>query len=268
MENTKKIICSNCGADIEKKEPVCPFCGYINIIGAEEKYMRDVNQTKEDMSQIPELQKEELKKSVSKKGRIVVFTVAIAGGIALLMAVLSMAHHAWENSQDTYDAKAEMQWERENYPLLDERYEAGDYEYIHTFAQELYRDNKENKTHHSLYNWDHFDFYSAYANYAGARYLIESLDAGNYVSKYDITNFVYSALWFYKGEYNNGYENYTDAEIEILEEYRTELLGYFTDRFGYTQTELDQLYEQVTEEGFLDMIACDDYVKENMERFR
>ena len=38
-----KLICPNCGAEIEAKEPKCPFCGYINIPGAEEKFMRELD---------------------------------------------------------------------------------------------------------------------------------------------------------------------------------------------------------------------------------
>ena len=56
-----KIICPNCGAAIEVHEPKCPFCGYINIPGAEEKFMQDLEQTEEQLSQIPEQQKEQIK---------------------------------------------------------------------------------------------------------------------------------------------------------------------------------------------------------------
>ena len=55
----KKVICPNCGAAIYENEASCPFCGYINIPGAEEKFMRDIKKTERDMSNIPELQKAE-----------------------------------------------------------------------------------------------------------------------------------------------------------------------------------------------------------------
>ena len=35
----KMFKCSNCGAEYDKKEPECPFCGYINEEGAEKEYM-------------------------------------------------------------------------------------------------------------------------------------------------------------------------------------------------------------------------------------
>ena len=58
----KRIVCPNCGASIYENEAKCPFCGYINMPGAEEKFMRDMHKTEEQLSQIPEIQKAEYKK--------------------------------------------------------------------------------------------------------------------------------------------------------------------------------------------------------------
>lgn len=124
-----KMICPNCGAAIEAKEPKCPFCGYINFPGAEEKFMRDLEHTEEQLSQIPEQQKEQIKKSIFKSSKVIWITILIVVLIAVLIAVVLIGgHFAIESiiyDASEYDAKAEMIWERENYPLLDEMYAAG-----------------------------------------------------------------------------------------------------------------------------------------------
>ena len=38
----KEIECPNCGAVFEAKEPECPYCGHINPMGAEAKFLRDL----------------------------------------------------------------------------------------------------------------------------------------------------------------------------------------------------------------------------------
>ena len=41
----KEIECPNCGAVFEAKEPKCPYCGHINPMGAEAKFLRDLEKT-------------------------------------------------------------------------------------------------------------------------------------------------------------------------------------------------------------------------------
>ena len=48
----KEIECPNCGAVFEAKEPKCPYCGHINPMGAEAKFLRDLEKTRKDMDQV------------------------------------------------------------------------------------------------------------------------------------------------------------------------------------------------------------------------
>ena len=126
----KKVICPNCGAAIFENEPACPFCGYINISGAEEKFMHDIKKTEQDMRHIPQLQKAEYKKTISKSSRIIFITVGIT---ALVLAVLLGFPYFMEEvvfSGSERDAKAQMVWNNENYPILDAMYAEGDYDGI------------------------------------------------------------------------------------------------------------------------------------------
>ena len=173
-----KIICPNCGAAIEVHEPKCPFCGYINIPGAEEKFMQDLEHTEEQLSQIPEQQKEQIKKSIFKSSKVIWITILI---VVLIAVVLIGGHFAIESiiyDASEYDAKAEMIWERENYPLLDEMYAAGDYDRILELENNLYLINEEEGTNHSFYNWEHYQFITIYAQIKEVKDYVNLLDEG------------------------------------------------------------------------------------------
>ena len=40
----KNHKCPNCGAKIDKLDASCPYCGYINVEGAEKKYMDELEE--------------------------------------------------------------------------------------------------------------------------------------------------------------------------------------------------------------------------------
>ena len=170
-----KVICPNCGAGIAANEVRCPFCGYINVTGAEEKFMRDVKKTEEDLSQIPQMQKKQLKKTLSKSSKVIIVTIVIATVIALgVVGFFSLMD--WVFSLDSgRDPKVEMQWERENFPIIDEMYAQARYDEIIEFEYAVLEENREKKTKHDLSNWEHYYFLRAYENYT----IFKSKNSGN-----------------------------------------------------------------------------------------
>ncbi len=133
----KKVICPNCGAAIYENEASCPFCGYINLTGAEEKFMRDIKKTERDMSNIPDLQKAEYKKTMSKSSRIIFITIGITAIIAAVLIGIYLLFDRVIYSYSGKDVKAQMLWNNENYPILDEMYANGDYDGIVEFEYDL-----------------------------------------------------------------------------------------------------------------------------------
>ena len=262
-----KVICPNCGAAIYENDPKCPFCGYINITGAEEKFMRDVQKTEEDLSQIPEIQKKHLKRSLSKNSRIVIVTVAV---VALIAAVVFGFHMLMEHviyGNYEYDPKAEMLWERENYPMLEEMLAEGKYEEILEFEYNLYDENKENKTNHTLMNWEHFHFINAYGNYATFNKSIAILDSGEELSEFNAENLVYYGLWFYYRMYDDPYCTYTEEEFVQVEAYRERVMSDLFGRLKFTEEEILSIEDDVTDDGYLKLEPCWKYAKKIMDRF-
>lgn len=262
-----KIVCPNCGAAIYENEPKCPFCGYINIAGAEEKFMRDMEQTEENLSQIPKLQKKHYKKSMSKSSKIILITVVVVAVLLLGIFALNFAFEAWMYGNYEYDAKAETLWERENYPLLDEMYAAGDYKGIVEFEESLYEVNDKEGTNHSIYNWEHADFIWAYRKYEYLQYYMDILDEQGELSKFQAENVVYYCMWFHYREYEDTYYNCTEEEVALMDEYREYSDEIFFNRLKFTEEEADKLHQDSLEYGYIDVQTCYKYARKIKDRF-
>jgi len=270
MEN-KKVICPNCGASIYENEPACPFCAYINIPGAEKKFMHDIKKTEQDMSYIPELQKAEYKKSFSKTGKIILITVGIVAVIAVILLGIYKLYENFMYSYGQRDAKAQMIWNSENFPILDEMYEKGDYDGLVEFGYNLIDQNARNKTDYIMYEWEHYDFIDAYRKYTRVEECIAYLDEGHELIDFEKEDLVYYCLWYYDRQYDKDktIERYTEEEKELLDEYRDITNSIMFTRLGFTQDEVEELLEKVTDEyGYLDLGECFKYGRKVGDRFQ
>ncbi len=263
-----KIICPNCGAAISEKEAECPFCGYINMTGAEEKFMQDIQQTEEELSQIPEIQKSEYKKSISKNAKIIMITMGIAVFVAVILFGIHMLFDKVIYSYEEPDYKAEMLWEKENYPILDKLYEEDDLAGIKEFEIQMYEKNETDKTMHSLDNWEHYGFYRMYCNYLDFMSYSTLLDNGEELLNFEIENIMYLGMFFYKERYTEIYEEFSDEELTEAEDYRDEVLDIMFDRFSFSEQELDKLYEKASKKGYEEYEVYYDYGKKNKNRFQ
>lgn len=260
------IICPNCGADIAVSEPKCPFCGYINIPGAEEKFMKDLNQTKEELNQLPKMQQEQIKKSFFKSSKVIWITVLVVVLLIMLVSGIGFACSKALDSFTEYDAKTEMLWERENYPILDEMYENGDYDGIIAFKNDLYDINEKEHTNHSLYNWGHADFISFYTMYDEIQESVGFLDGGEELSKYQVRLLVYDCMCFHYKSYENSYISLSEEELATVEEYREYAEEVFYNRLKFTDEEADRLYEDSVEYNVISAKKCFDYAEKIRKR--
>ena len=267
----KRIVCPNCGASIYENEAKCPFCGYINMPGAEEKFMRDMHRTEEQLSQIPEIQKAEYKKHMSTSGKMILVTILIAIAIVCVLGGAYMLFEHVIYSYDEEDVKAQMLWERENFPILDEMYAAGDYDGIIQFEYDLYDENWANKTDYTIYDWEHYYFVNGYRRYRDVENYIDILDKGQKLSDYQSESIVYECMWFHCREYDidNEFMPYTDEEIAILDGYREVTEKCLYERLGFTEEEVETLYRSAQGEyGGLDMHVCWKYGRKIKDRFK
>lgn len=130
------IICSNCGASFQGDLAECPYCGQIYILGAEKEYLDNLQEIKEDMSEINQLTEEiyqdEIKKTTIKTGVII---AAIAVFLLLGSGLLLGINHLFSFNESEEEIKERMLWERENFPILNDWYASGEYQEILNFME-------------------------------------------------------------------------------------------------------------------------------------
>jgi len=156
----KTIKCKNCGADIDVHAKFCTFCGTTNEIGQEEDYMNrleTIEDNLEEMGDYAQEHYEKEKKSTFKKLRIPLIIVLILVGIFIALRIFVFG------ALTGYGAKKAIKWQTENYPIMDEMYENGEFEELAAFVDDVL--SKPNFKSTAIYNWEHFQFVMAYDHY-------------------------------------------------------------------------------------------------------
>ena len=126
------ITCRECGAPIEELAERCPYCGAINELGAEHKYMQDMYNLKDDLKEVGNIPSEEIKAEVKSNVHFTGKAVAVLLALVLILAAVflflrysgDIIYSVYNKMTDTRmaDTREQMQWERENFPKLDAWY--------------------------------------------------------------------------------------------------------------------------------------------------
>lgn len=146
----KEIECPNCGAHFDAREASCPYCGYINPMGAEAKFLRDLEGTRKELDNVDEEAQDEYKSEIKKGAKSAAKTVVIIGVvIALIVGVfIYIDNRTFGDKYDDY--AAELAWEHDAFVEYDELYEAKKYDEL----MERIADDGED---HDVWNWEHYN---------------------------------------------------------------------------------------------------------------
>ncbi len=146
----KEIECPNCGARFDAREAKCPYCDYINPMGAEAKFLRDLEGTRKELDNVDEEAKEKYKKEIKKgAGSAVKTLVIVAVVIGLLVGFFAyMDSRLFRDEYDDYGA--ELAWEHEAFVEYDELFEAKKYDEL----MERIANDGEN---HDVWAWEHYE---------------------------------------------------------------------------------------------------------------
>ena len=172
MKGKKNVICENCGASFLADEERCPHCGAMHYAGAEKKYMNRLEDIREDMAELKTKAQETQAKSV-KSGLLI---GACAVTVILLVATLSS--FTGKPRQDLFDMKYEteaaekLEWQDTYFPLMDEAFDAGDYERV----AEIYRSGIAEDGASVYYSWYHNEFMRIYDLYLAAEKAEKEMD--------------------------------------------------------------------------------------------
>lgn len=242
-----KLSCKNCGATISTNEHKCPYCGGFNFIGARKKYFRDLIQIKDNLSKLDEIPIESYKREASVQVKRIIKTIVICAIIVMIIyGVISLTSYLKEKSYDIDRAspKDQLLWDQKNFSMLDEWYDAGEYDKLLDYKYELYNQDPI----YTFINWEHIDFLDSYEIYIYAMESKNRIESKENSSLYHITSAIYYGFDLYFNLENKGLDN---DELERLKVYKTDVEALLFDTLRFTAEEALSIYEQVSVDGFL-----------------
>lgn len=271
----KMIKCRECGAQIEELSPRCPYCGVINELGAEHKYMQDMSDLKDDLEELADIPKEEIAEEVKGHLKFTVKTVMITLLIlAVLAGILFLLDHSWEISESIYeaihhirtaDAREQLLWEQENFPQLDEWYEAEDFDAILEFQYEVY--NVERGIRYNLYNWEHSQLITLYDLYHCCMELQECIQNGDEPYLYEFQSAFYKGVnLVYSVDLPYQRDSMDDHDRELAAGWKAEVMDFLKQIYGVDETKLQEVIQQADQGGYLEYTELYDYVEQIQDR--
>ncbi len=272
MSESETVRCSNCGASIGIHEKKCPYCGYINPEGAEEKYMDDLTKVRKELDVVDEAAAAEYKKSLSGGLKTAVITFAVMIGLILgLFGLYMLMANVMEDtfsagSRTPEEEMAEIAAEREFFPKLDSLYDSEDYEGLVKLSQ------SEEARAVDIWNYPHYELLYYYKMYMDVRDIyIPELDDKKLAKDHagwmteDVFNFYYRCYDISLGSAGKN----TERDIQVLDDIRD---GYMLDilysRMMYTQEDMEAAKGDIMENGFFHMSEAQKYSDRYYERYR
>lgn len=235
-----KMRCNSCGGIFEDNLAKCPYCGSMNIGGAEAEYMDKLDDVREDMEDLEDVPMEETRKEFVKQGRFLKKTFGILLIIVGIIAVI-IGVEEWNGSAYEREAKKDYLWQQENFPIFDKLYEEGKYREL---IEVLYSDQNAKKP---VWKWSHYKFVGAYFATENLADILEEESLGT--SKMEILDYEailnteLTVMGFLQDEKN------PEEDKEILMKYAKQALQDFEERWNMTPEEKDTYINTVIKNG-------------------
>lgn len=231
-----KMICTSCGGEFEDNLPKCPYCGTMNLSGAEAEYMEKLDDVREDLDDLKDVPIEETKKEIRKQGRFLkkIFTVL---GIIVAVILVICGILKWQDYKEEQNSVQGYYWRQKNFPILNQLYEDGKYDEMVAFCEKALEEEKPVRM------WEHMDFCDIYRKVLFAEHILHREEQGVVLEQEDYENLFFvelSAVTFPNGEGADEQERAIIASHE-------ELTRDFEERWGLTEEERNGLIEEVKE---------------------
>lgn len=152
-ERDTERVCPKCGAAYSLSEPRCPYCGYIHETGAERKFFRRLEKTRQDLDMVDEEARAEYHREMRKNSGAAVKRILIAAAILAAIAGLFALTERYR-FRDDRDYSREIVWQHEHFPELDRLYEEENYTELDALL------NRYGAEGHDVWDWDRYDEYT------------------------------------------------------------------------------------------------------------
>lgn len=245
----KKIICKSCAAEIDETEPKCPYCGTMNMKGAEAEYMEKLEKVREDMDGLDHVHAE-VSEKIAKKRRKFFKVLFIVAGIYIAFQVIG--NSLVQRMEDKRD-REEMYWRLENYPIMNDMYDRGEYEEMYAYYLKGQEEGGD------MYTWTHKEFCEAYRELLQVREILEAEQAGEELSAFDYENLLHAEARLLAVEYN---ETMSEEEKEDFFALAEKELEDYNTRWGMDEETKEWIKAELQNNyGYLSYDFCGEYVE-------
>lgn len=230
------IICPNCNAEIEKDVTKCPYCGYINLSGAEKKYREDLEEIKTNITEAKKEPPRAFRKGLKGSGKIILLTVGIL--LLLAAAVFGLLMYEMRDMPREF-LTAEQEAEAAAYRVLagEQLAEAYDNKDIELLAQIFDKAYSEDRI--SLWGDPHYETAYAASCYVKLQKCLPNLDKEK-LKKKEAEEITYYCFYFY-------YRAYGEDGAGIFDDIRdNQILPMIENRLGFTVEDMENFRGKVT----------------------
>ncbi len=268
-EVNSTIICPNCGGIVDTHAQKCPYCGYINAEGAEEKYMEQLESVKDRLDDVDDSAVADFGKSMGKSLKLAIVVIAIVVIIigSLFAVGNALEKHVFSREATTVDDEiAKLKQQRELFPKLDELFESGDYEGLCNLCA-------EGTDGLDIWNYENYEFVNAYRYYMWIRDAYEPRMSDGKLDDGDAAYLINHCMYFYFECYKSLIKEdnrFYAKDIEVLDDIRESyIMPMVRDRMGFSDEELS-VYDtdEIGKHGYVDMTISRELGKKYYKRFK
>lgn len=259
--------CSNCGAEYDKKEPECPFCGYINEEGAEKEYMDRLYDVRDHLDVVDEAAAADYGKGYGRVLKIVGLTLTalvVIVGIIYFTKLLSNRRSDAKELQNSQDMLEEMTWKKDNFKAFDDLYAEGKYEEL---CESLIASIEDG---HEVYDWKHYDFAMVYNYYLSTVASMNRVDEKGWNEHEAGDTLYHCSLFYYDDVFKSSfYYKLSDDDMEILKPVYEYMGTVLHERMGFSDEEMNELKDSLLNEyGYPEYNNCGKVAKEYIGRYK
>lgn len=234
MKDKKRIICSGCGGEFDASLPKCPYCDIIHYAGAEAEYLNKLDDIRDDMEELGDVQEDVVKEELKKQGHLVKRIVIMIAVILALLAAWTYFRLNFRFSQ--VSDKEQFLWQSENYPKFDTMYKAEEYQELADILQ------KELQGEYSIWDYEHRAFAFVYDNITDAKKAMQLIDSGEDTSLDMYTTLLYNQMDFIIQWERTG--ELSEEERAIIEPLKGEVVEDFHNRWQMREEDYQKLLKK------------------------
>ena len=246
-ENTSPIRGPSCGAVLPALTARCPYCDTVFEEGAEKEYMQKLSGIHEDLGDLKYAALRELAAETGESGRF----LKKVWKVTIVLVLLGIAGMLFFRHREEKRAAAEYLWARDNYPIMDAYYEAGEYEELYAFYSQAMQED------HDVWQYDHWAFLSALGDCYEAQAILEE-EKKRPLSEDDLVWLFYNELNLAALEHRDGLAAH---EREYIAKEAADPLADLEERFPMNAEE-KEIFSDVLLRGMIpDIKDCKAYIK-------